>query len=457
MGKNERHLSELFSAANNRRLEVIHGHLGPRARQIVNLFYSELLGNPEAAVFLDHEMVSQRLIASQTAWLDDLFRPRHSHDFTDFIARQRRIGQVHAQINLPMELQVEGMRVMRREIGRELAAAAADKSQLMDYLLLVNELLDAVVSLMNETYIEDLVAHDRNTQSLRMHTSGYNLALECEQQRAALYDWLAGAVGILGLEAELNGNDLPTLGRSDFNLWLNHKAALTFGESIDIERLKEAVERIDGILHLAAGERRNGLHRGYRQRLAELEEAVHGAGVVLSLMSEHMVHHEGARDPLTRVFNRRYLPTVFRHENEVCLKYHATSSVVVTDIDHFKEVNDTHGHDAGDRILVEFAELLLGGVRAGDYVFRFGGEEFLLLLAGANAEQAADLAERLRIQVAEHRFTTRDDVTVPLTASFGVARHLCGPDYMESVKRADVALYEAKEQGRNRCIMAPEP
>ncbi len=452
MHNNEKILQEVFSPANRLKLEAIGEYLRPRARDIVNLFYSALLGNPGAAVFLDQEMVSRRLMDSQMAWLDDLFRPRDSDDVAAFVARQRRIGQVHAQISLPMELQVEGMRVMRREIGRELAAA--DAPRLMEHMLLVNELLDATVSLMNEAYIEDLVAYDRNTQSLRMHTSGYNLAMECEQQRSVLYGWLAAAVQTLCLGEDLSGDGLPTLGQSDFSLWLNHKAALTFGESADIPRLKAAVKRIDEVFLAAAGE---GPHRGYRQRLGELEEAVHGAGVVLSLMSEQMVHHEAARDPLTRVFNRRYLPTVFRHENEVCLRFQATSSVVVTDIDHFKVVNDTHGHDVGDRVLVEFAELLLGGVRAGDYVFRFGGEEFLLLLAGANAQQAADLAERLRLRVAEHRFTTREDVPLTLTASFGIAHHLCGPDYMESVKRADVALYEAKARGRNRCVVAADP
>ncbi len=451
MHNNEKILRQLFSPTNQGKLEAIHEYLAPRARDIANLFYSMLLGNPGAAVFLDQEMVSQRLVDSQMAWLDDLFRPRHSDDAAAFITRQRRIGQIHAQISLPMELQVEGMRVMRREIGRELAAA---EPRLMEHMLLVNELLDAAVSLMNEAYIEDLVAYDRNSQSLRMHTSGYNLAMECEQQRCALYGWLAAAGRTLCLGEDLSADDLPILGQSDFSVWLNHKAALTFGESADIPRLKAAVEHIDEVFLKAAGE---GPQRGYRQHLGELEEAVHGAGVVLSLMSEQMVHHEAARDPLTRVFNRRYLPTVFRHENEVCLKFHATSSVVVTDIDHFKEVNDTHGHDVGDRVLVEFAELLLGGVRAGDYVFRFGGEEFLLLLAGANAQQAADLAERLRIQVAEHRFTTREDVALTLTASFGIAHHLCGPDYMESVKRADVALYEAKTRGRNRCVVAADP
>jgi two-component system cell cycle response regulator len=157
-------------------------------------------------------------------------------------------------------------------------------------------------------------------------------------------------------------------------------------------------------------------------------------------------------DPLTGLYNRRYLDA---HLRSTVARAEATSKpvcVLVFDIDHFKEVNDTYGHDAGDDVLREFAERLRRGVRNIDLVSRYGGEEFLLVMPETDAEFAGAVAERLRSDVEKVAFQTRSG-TFPVTVSIGIAEWQGASDTAEAlIKRADTALYSAKRSGRNRVV-----
>jgi len=118
----------------------------------------------------------------------------------------------------------------------------------------------------------------------------------------------------------------------------------------------------------------------------------------------------------------------------------------MTDLDHFKRVNDMHGHQRGDRVLKEFTARLREAVRVSDSLFRLGGEEFALLLPGTNLEQGLVAAEKLRALVEAAPL----DKNLPITASFGLAVTTGGESPDEFVRRADQAMYAAKTSGRNR-------
>ena len=122
------------------------------------------------------------------------------------------------------------------------------------------------------------------------------------------------------------------------------------------------------------------------------------------------------------------------------------------DIDYFKSVNDTYGHDAGDRVLQQFAELLSNSARAGDYVFRVGGEEFLVLLVDVDADAALRAARNLRMRIHAETFRVSDSQTLSITASVGIALYDGHPDYERTLRRVDRALYQAKEEGRDRVV-----
>ncbi len=157
-------------------------------------------------------------------------------------------------------------------------------------------------------------------------------------------------------------------------------------------------------------------------------------------------------DPLTGLYNRRYLDA---HLRSAVARAETTAKpvcVLIFDIDHFKDVNDTHGHDAGDDVLREFADRISRGVRGIDLVARYGGEEFLLVMPETDREFASAVAERLRSDVEKVPFETRSGVS-SVTVSIGIAEWQGPTDTADTlIKRADNALYAAKRAGRNRVV-----
>ena len=159
-------------------------------------------------------------------------------------------------------------------------------------------------------------------------------------------------------------------------------------------------------------------------------------------------------DPLTMLHNRRTFFEQGKKAVSLARRYHGNCSVILLDLDHFKKINDTHGHHAGDAVLVEIANLLTGLTREVDSVARVGGEEFAILLPDTSRLGAAVLAERIRTAVA-NRSMLVDGKTIRITTSLGLAAVPTEPvdDFQDLMKIADRRLYLAKELGRNRiCV-----
>jgi diguanylate cyclase (GGDEF)-like protein len=158
-------------------------------------------------------------------------------------------------------------------------------------------------------------------------------------------------------------------------------------------------------------------------------------------------------DELTGVFNRRRLDALLGEMFEHSTRLHEPLAVAMFDVDHFKQVNDTHGHPAGDRVLSQVAQLLKGAVRDIDRLGRYGGEEFMVLLPGTVLDAAVTFAERARQEVETHQFKF-DGGVLSRTLSVGVAGwpHPRIHTHEQLVKAADQALYLAKSLGRNRVV-----
>ncbi|MBX3531032.1 MAG: PleD family two-component system response regulator [Rhizobiaceae bacterium] len=159
-------------------------------------------------------------------------------------------------------------------------------------------------------------------------------------------------------------------------------------------------------------------------------------------------------DGLTGLHNRRYLDSHLQTLFDRALGRQRPLSVLVTDIDRFKAVNDGFGHDGGDDVLREFADRLRKNVRGMDLACRYGGEEFVVVMPDTDFEIAARVGERIRAEIAGRPFPIgRDGKAIDVTVSIGVASMLKGRDSVaDLIKRADVALYEAKSGGRNRVV-----
>lgn len=174
---------------------------------------------------------------------------------------------------------------------------------------------------------------------------------------------------------------------------------------------------------------------GYQAMMRESNQALQEAS-----------HH----DPLTELPNRRLI-------GERLERFHRQKrqfSLAVLDLDHFKRINDRYGHDVGDRLLVAITTVLRDGLRAYDLCARWGGEEFLLLLADTHLDAACEIVERLRTRIAEVSIGVGEE-RLSITVSAGLSEYRAGEPYQTTLRRADQALLRAKRDGRNRCLTAP--
>ncbi|MHA7809152.1 MAG: sensor domain-containing diguanylate cyclase [Marinobacter adhaerens] len=191
----------------------------------------------------------------------------------------------------------------------------------------------------------------------------------------------------------------------------------------------------------------------------EDDGSLHLEGIILDISDRKMLETEleqmATRDPLTGLLNRREMSRVLDEELQRARRYQRPMAVLWVDFDHFKDVNDTYGHAAGDSVLRAISRLLLGSVRSVDSIGRFGGEEFVIVLPEMDLEEAQETAERLRRKVAEEPQPLGNGEAVPLTISVGVAVY---PDHGQTASTlcaaADKAMYLAKDRGRNCVAMA---
>ncbi len=191
----------------------------------------------------------------------------------------------------------------------------------------------------------------------------------------------------------------------------------------------------------------------------EDDGSLHLEGIILDISDRKVLETEleqmATRDPLAGLLNRREMSRVLDEELQRARRYQRPMAVLWVDFDHFKDVNDTYGHAAGDSVLRSISRLLLGSVRSVDSIGRFGGEEFVIVLPEMDLEEAQETAERLRRKVAEEPQPLGNGEAVPLTISVGVAVY---PDHGQTASTlcaaADKAMYLAKDRGRNCVAMA---
>ncbi len=180
---------------------------------------------------------------------------------------------------------------------------------------------------------------------------------------------------------------------------------------------------------------------------------------IYSMRLQQSLEFKSTRDALTELFNRHYMDEALQIEIDRAQRSQDELSVVMFDLDYFKRLNDTHGHEIGDRALRMFARILRSSLRTGDMACRYGGEEFVLILPTADLDQATEIADRIRVVLATS--TAEPDIDpafANMTASAGVAS--LSPDCATAkdlLNQADQALYQAKEAGRNQVRSLRDP
>jgi diguanylate cyclase (GGDEF)-like protein len=229
-------------------------------------------------------------------------------------------------------------------------------------------------------------------------------------------------------------------------LWLNRKLALAVVNPICC--LKQAANRVsDGDYSACLSWQRQDEIGELSQSFDTMTKYLEKAHAQLELLA--------CQDSLTGILNRREFERLFSIEFSRASRFEHNLSLVMIDLDHFKQINDTHGHLAGDKVLQIFATLVKGAVRDIDRFARYGGEEFILILPEADREGAHVLAERIRTLVENTNFAEEGAEPVHVTISAGIASFpKNGLSENEMIDSADKALYQAKHDGRNRVVCA---
>ena len=203
--------------------------------------------------------------------------------------------------------------------------------------------------------------------------------------------------------------------------------------------------------------RKNGRADAFTQEEARVVEVV--CASLATALANAIDYHDATRqtliDDLTRLYNVRYLYQTLEAEIRRARRYSSAVSVVFMDLDGFKLVNDAYGHRAGSATLTEVAQVITRSVRDSDFVARYGGDEFVLMLPETSAKRALQMAERVRLRIAAHRFRGGVGADIYLTASFGVASF---PEHATQAEKlielADAAMYEAKQRDKNNVKLA---
>jgi len=431
---------------------------------LVELFYERMMLDAASSFYLSDEIVKTRLHKAMERWLQDVFELGINSKFEEAVARQRAVGEAHARIGIPVHLVMRGMRCIDAALYELYAAASSPMT--MRAVAYISQTTSMAIEIMCRTYE---VSHDRNAraeESYRLFAMAQDIGAEKERQRAALYDWENQLMFDISMRfskvadtSHLNDVDpalvyimpLPLIHKSEFGLWFVHKGAHIFEGSPDIAALSAVMDDLDRLL-LSKPENAQRASTHLAELMANAREKTQFLRFLLDQMFQQAGHIENGRDTLTNLLSRKYLQVILTREIDQARRSNAALSVLTIDIDYFKRINDTYGHDAGDLVLQQVAQCLTGLLRGGDYIFRLGGEEFLVILVEANIDQAMSIAEDIRQQFASERLQLPSGGSVNATFSIGVACHDGHPDYQRLLKQSDLALYEAKRAGRNRVV-----
>ena len=437
---------EIYSNETNHLLSQYQTLIESIIPPIVEHFYSELLKHPETRRFLDEDEVQSRLIHSQAHWLRQVLRPHSAEDETAFKTLQTHIGQVHARIDLPMQLMNQGIRLHKRAFLHHLFKDTSSIDQRLELFLAISDIMDYAATLINEAYMNHEQMLENETQIFTLTYASTDLAFEILSIKSSLQNWL---IEILTLpDGPACQKLLQRIEETEFWLWIEHRLAQLSSSFRCIQMVVDAQQQLKDFIHTQPC----GTQADWRETL---KKHINKLANSLQLFSEEVIEENHNRDPLTKLLSRRLLDGILKKEHHVARSHDADYAVMMIDVDHFKEVNDTYGHTVGDTVLKEVAGIIRQNLRITDLAFRYGGEEFLVLLPLAKGTDPMPIAEKLRRAVEQSTEIASEHEDLKVTISIGVSQYSQHPhpDYIHVLRQADRALYQAKQAGRNRVVL----
>jgi diguanylate cyclase (GGDEF)-like protein/PAS domain S-box-containing protein len=302
------------------------------------------------------------------------------------------------------------------------------------------ELLSSIVSILIGVSMDDLVTHWNHVAEDTFDIKQKDIL----NQRFPLcpidWDWSRVYEGIAN---SILLNKVIKLHNLDFFKKTGEKGFL----ELAINPIIDKTHKITGFLILGEDITEKQLNKQLLDEIElrkQAEEELKKANQELERLAKH--------DPLTDLYNRRYFIEQLELEFKRAKRYNASLAVLIMDLDHFKKVNDTHGHLVGDKVLTSVARSIINSTRSTDIAGRYGGEEFCMILPSTDAQKAFNTAEKLRTAISMNRYHGEFEFTV--TCSIGITEiDPDDADLFHLIRRADVALYRAKDAGRNCSVI----
>ena len=421
------------------------------AAELAAHFYKVMMNDARASRSMSHDQVRVRLQPAMQRWVRDLLRATPA-SVEQLIANQRVIGDVHARVGIPVDLVTRGTRVLKQRLFQLIGAQAGHGEAAHAAIASLTASFDIALEGMTLAYSNARERSSRTDAAYRLFSLVQNVSTERERQRALLLDWENTLLYALAAQGDLGS--FQTLARSEFGLWFNHKGIPSFGESSETRQISGLIQDVDQLLQHTLQQDSDPAAR--TAQLQDVRSKVSQIRTLLGMLFERIGELDAGCDALTNLLNRRFLPTVLRREIELAEKSGDSFAVLLLDLDHFKAINDGHGHEAGDRSLPHVAGILSQVTRGSDYVFRYGGEEFVVVLVAVEERQAMVIADGLCRRLVDTPVTLADGQLLPISASIGVALYDGHPDYERVMARADAAMYQAKKQGRNRVVLGSD-
>lgn len=475
-------------------LVELHAHLADQASFFVHDFYAHLLGFEETRRLIPDDATLARLGKTQAAYFERLTAGDYD---ADYIRDRLRIGVVHQRVGLEPKWYIGAynkyLALLLPKVWQVCGGDEA-KSLATTRALLKVIFLDMGIAIDTYIHADKQAVHDKAAQlaalnqiavAISSSLSLEELLSEIMESGMSLVGATAASVAFYNEETQ-HFDELHTRGLSEHFVknmrfrrdGLATEAFRNGGHILSSDRPESRhklsrLARAEGILSfvclpLTSHARRQGVLCFYRQDRDDFLPEETGLLTTLSYLAAGALENArlharmvtlAATDALTGLFNRRTFDERFRAEFLRSQRFDKPFALALMDIDHFKYVNDTYGHAAGDAVLQALAMILKKQTRDVDVVARYGGEEFTVILPESDEAKAQAIAERIRRAVANAPFRLPGGDAITVTISIGVACYpSCTADANQMLEGADEAMYQAKQTGRNRvCLFGGKP
>lgn len=439
------HIGNLYTDHNNTLLSLFSPLIQASTAECADQFYEVLLSDPNSQLYISHELVEVKLKTELQQWIHQTLSPKTTPKARSAIVEtQRHIGAVHNRVDVPMALVNCAMNIIKQVLYRILDRNTdyTDREKLQ-FIPLMDQLLDASLSLINESYLEGHMENERTAQEFRSRSTAHELAIEIERIKGDFYNWLTQLMGALLFEHPTSA--FLNIYQQDFALWIRHKLNFVCTETQSTQKIRANLSAIQAELDVI----KNNPTVRLNQSLKKISDLTKESGWMLSQIANANIETSTREDSLTSLIERRFINPILQNEVQMAMRTKEAFSLMMIDIDDFKSINDQHGHQAGDEVLSMIGRLLKNALRVTDYAFRYGGEEFLILLPETNLVNAQQAAQKIITKVQKTRIPIKNGRQLQITVSIGIAQFDGHPDFSKTIALADERLYQAKENGKN--------